>query len=44
MPGIVDKHGRVTIVARVKNENPNADYVETLTLIVYLMEKALKRR
>ena len=41
LPGLVDKKGRPAIVCRARNHDPNADYVETLSMLVYLTEMAL---
>lgn len=35
IPGATDKRGRPVIVARARNHDPNCDFIEILTLLVY---------
>jgi hypothetical protein len=42
-PNLVDKRGRPVVCVRARLHNPDCDYSETLSLVIYLFEKAFKQ-
>ncbi len=42
LPGGLDKRGRPVVVCRARLHDGNGDYLDTLSTVVYLFEKALR--